>query len=144
MLKKLLGGDKKKEFFLEIDEAKDTLDSAAAKVEDIAKSVAETTQQKVEDITKSVAEATIVEEAPAKETKAKKSKKKSVKKAAKKEATKPQAAPAATNGQVAKKEEPTEVEFATKFFMVPTSRRRPGPSLNTFKNMARQAKVPRN
>jgi hypothetical protein len=47
------------------------------------------------------------------------------------------------NSQVEKKEEPKEVEFATKVFMSSTPRRRPGPSLDTFKNMATQVKVRR-
>ncbi|MBR8832371.1 MAG: hypothetical protein N5P05_001832 [Chroococcopsis gigantea SAG 12.99] len=45
----------------------------------------------------------------------------------------------ATNGKV----EPKEVEFATKYMITPSlSRRRPGPSLNAFKDMAKKAKVP--
>ncbi|GFE69730.1 hypothetical protein [Chroococcus sp. FPU101] len=43
------------------------------------------------------------------------------------------------NGKV----DPTEVAFASKSTVASTmSRRTPGPSLNTFKEMARQAKVP--
>jgi len=48
---------------------------------------------------------------------------------------------APTNGKV----EPQEVEFATKYLITPSlSRRRPGPSLNGFKDMARKAKLPAN
>lgn len=133
MLRKLFGGGKKKEFFLELDEAQGDKPTEAK---------AETPAQP-EPQQESKTEATAVEDAPKKPEKATKSKKKSVKKTAKKEAPKPQPTTATTNGQVAKKEEPKEVEFATKFFMVPMSRRRPGPSLNNFKDMARQVKVPR-
>jgi hypothetical protein len=71
----------------------------------------------------------------------KKAKKTSVKKERKAE---PKAAPApvataGNNGKV----EPKEVEFATKYSIdPPASRRRPGPSLNPFKEMARKAKLP--
>ncbi|MEG3435820.1 hypothetical protein V0288_01695 [Pannus brasiliensis CCIBt3594] len=82
-------------------------------------------------------------EAPAPAPTAKKgvSKKTSVKKAEPKAAPAPAPAPtASTNGKV----EPKEVEFATKYLITPpASRRRPGPSLNQFKDMARTAKVPR-
>ena len=147
MLKNLFGGGKKKEFFLELDDAKGSA-PAEAKVETPAQpavaSQPEATPQPEQhtqpEATTAEAE---VEQAPEKPAKAKKSKKKSAKKAAKKEAPKMQPTPAATNGQVIKKEEPKEVEFATKFYMVPTSRRRPGPSLSPFKNMARQVKAPR-
>ncbi len=89
-----------------------------------------------------------VKPAPAAEEEPKKSKKTSVKKdkkvAATKEATAPVQAPvpvtpAPTNGKVESK----EVEFATKYSITPSlSRRRPGPSLNAFKDMAKKAKVP--
>lgn len=133
MFKKLFGG-KKEEFFLELDESKQ------AKPAETKKPAAEP-----------VAKAAVVEEkATEDKSKAKNSKKTSVKKVAKKEAAKSATAPATPatmNGKVAKKVEPTEVEFATKYLIMPTgSRRRPGPSLNTFKNMARQPRflVPKN
>ena len=44
---------------------------------------------------------------------------------------------------VTPKPEPTEVSFASDYLIVPTlSRRKPGPSLNAYKQMARQAKLP--
>ena len=44
---------------------------------------------------------------------------------------------------VTPKSEPTEVSFASDYLIVPTlSRRKPGPSLNAYKQMARQAKLP--
>jgi hypothetical protein len=78
----------------------------------------------------------------------KKAKKTSVKKDKKAKKAEPKAipisAPVATssvNGKV----EPKEVEFATKYLLGPSSsRRRPGPSLNPFKDMARKAKLPLN
>lgn len=133
MFKKLFGG-KKNEFFLELDDSKNGQTSKPAE----AKKPAAKPAAKAE-----VADQQVTEE----KAKAKNSKKTSVKKAAKKEVAKSATAPvtpAAMNGNVAKKAEPTEVEFATKYLIMPTgSRRRPGPSLNAFKDMARQAKVPR-
>ncbi|WP_107670492.1 hypothetical protein [Cyanothece sp. BG0011] len=137
MLKKLFGGGKKKEFFLELDESKD-VPASEPKVE--------TPEPKAEaeqaEAPKTEAAEVTENPAPAK----KKSKKKSVKKVAKKEEPKTEivpTSPALTNGQAAQKEEPKEVEFATKFYMMPTPRRRPGPSLNNFKNMASQVKTRR-
>jgi hypothetical protein len=129
MLNKLLG--KKPNFYLELKETEGDK-SAPAK-----------TEAHVVEAPAPVAEAPApVAEVPA--ATEKKSKKTSVKKEKtdKKAETKAPAAPvapAATNGKV----EPTEVEFATKYLIVPpASRRRPGPSLNPFKDMARKAKLP--
>jgi hypothetical protein len=126
MFKGLFGG-KKQEFFVELKEDAKT----------------EATEVKTETPVK-VAEPQAVETTPetanGKAPKATKSKKTSVKKAAKTEA--PQE-PKVAVAPVVKKEEPKEVEFATQFFMVPTSRRRPGPSLNTFKELARQVNTRR-
>jgi hypothetical protein len=91
------------------------------------------------------APAPAVESAPAPVAE-KKAKKTSVKKEkqVKETPAAPVSAPApvaATNGKV----EPQEVEFATKYLITPSmSRRRPGPSLNGFKDMARKAKLPAN
>ncbi|MDJ0598425.1 MAG: hypothetical protein QNJ37_06260 [Crocosphaera sp.] len=140
MLKNLLGGGKKKEFFLEFDETND-VSASEPKVETPAPQAVETPAPEAEAPQPEAT--TEVVEQPAS---AKKSKKKSVKKAAKKEAPKTEivpTSPALSNGKAAQKEEPTEVEFATKFYMISTPRRRPGPSLNTFKNMASQVKVRR-
>ncbi len=140
MLKKLFGGGKKKEFFLELDET-DNAPASEPKVETPAPEAVETPKPQAEASQPEAAETT---EKPA--SAKKKSKKTSVKKAAKKEQPKTEivpTSPALSNSQVAKKEEPTEVEFATKFYMMPTPRRRPGPSLNNFKNMASQVKMRR-
>ncbi|MEA5534111.1 hypothetical protein [Crocosphaera sp. XPORK-15E] len=120
MFNKLLGRGKKEEFFLELDEAKGVPPAEVAVTESKSEAVQEETSEPEGE---------------------KKSKKTSVKKAAKKEA--PKAEVVAPTPVVVKKPEPTEVEFATKFFMVPTSRRLPGPSLNTFKTMAREVKTRR-
>ncbi len=140
MLNKLLGGGKKKEFFLELDEAQGTPAAEPTikekPVEAAATEVAETMTEVKEAVTEAV---------PEPKTK-KPAKKKSIKKTAKKEAPKTEivpTTPALTSNQPPQKEEPQEVGFATKFFMLSTPRRRPGPSLNTFKNMASQVKVRR-
>jgi hypothetical protein len=119
MLKNLFGG-KKSNFYLELKET------------DGEQKAAVTTE----------APAPVVESAPAPVAE-KKAKKTSVKKEKKaKEA--PVSAPAPVAAAPAKVE-PTEVEFATKYLITPSmSRRRPGPSLNGFKDMARKAKVPAN
>ncbi len=132
MLKKLFG-DKKDEFFVELDDSKPTQPAKSAEVKK-----PEPKPEPKPEVSETVAEKP-TEEKP----KAKKSKKTSIKK----EAAKPAPAPVASgvnNGQAPKKPEPTEVEFATKYLIMPTGgRRRPGPSLSNFKNMARQVKVPR-
>lgn len=122
MLKNLFGG-KKSDFYLELketdgeQEATATTAAAAPVVESAAAPVAEKKAQKT----------SIKKEKQVKETPAA-----------------PVSAPvpvAATNGKV----EPQEVEFATKYLITPSlSRRRPGPSLNGFKDMARKAKLPAN
>jgi hypothetical protein len=126
MLKNLFGG-KKSNFYLELKET-DSATSAAVTTE-AHTAVVETTAPAVESAPAPVAE--------------KKAKKTSVKKEKKaKEA--PVSAPAPVAAAPAKVE-PTEVEFATKYLITPSmSRRRPGPSLNGFKDMARKAKVPAN
>ncbi|HAC62350.1 MAG TPA: hypothetical protein DCF68_02150 [Cyanothece sp. UBA12306] len=138
MLKGLLGnlfGGKKEEFFLELDESKAVQSAPSAEAKK-----SEPEPEVVPAATSEVATETTTEVAP----QAQKTKKTSVKKAAKKTTKKETVTPATvaaemTNGKVAKKEEPKEVEFATKYFIVPTgSRRRPGPSLNSFKTMARE------
>ncbi|ACK67811.1 conserved hypothetical protein [Rippkaea orientalis PCC 8801] len=138
MLKNLFGG-KKQEFFVELDE------SQAAKV--AAPAEAQETQPQPEVVAEADPGKVVAETQPEEVANPKKGKKTSIKKAAKKQGLEPQpvaVAPAATNGNVAKKQDPQEVEFATKYLMVPTGgRRRPGPSLNSFKNMARQVKTPR-
>ena len=121
MLKNLFGG-KKSDFYLELKETDG--------------------EQKA---TATTAAAAPVVEAPAPVAE-KKAKKTSVKKEkqVKETPAAPVSAPApvaATNGKV----EPQEVEFATKYLITPSmSRRRPGPSLNGFKDMARKAKLPAN
>jgi hypothetical protein len=129
MLKNLFGG-KKSNFYLELKE--NDGEQKAAVTSEAPAPVVE-------------APAPTVEPAPVAEKKAKKTSVKKEKKAKGKEAAAaPVSAPApvaATNSKV----EPKEVEFATKYLISPSlSRRRPGPSLNPFKDMARKAKVPIN
>jgi hypothetical protein len=140
MLKKLFGGQKSS-YFLELDESK-SQQPTTAKTEAPAEP----------------AQATAVEQSKAKPVEAKKAKKTSVKSNAK--VAQPAPAPKAPEpavsdpeaiirAAVSKKDsngkaDAQTVGFATQYVMLPTmSRRRPGPSLNMFKNMARQAKVPR-
>ena len=129
MLKNLFGG-KKSDFYLELKETdgeqKATATTAAAAP------VVEAPAPAGESAAAPVAE--------------KKAQKTSIKKEkqVKETPAAPVSAPAplaATNGKV----EPQEVEFATKYLITPSmSRRRPGPSLNGFKDMARKAKLPAN
>lgn len=129
MIQKLFGG-KKKNYFLEVKEDK----SAKAPAVESTPPVEKTPDAAVE-----VAE-------PKKEEKTSKSAKSSAKKAKTPKAA-PKAAPTPvvpaaiqTNGKV----EPKQVEFATQYLIdAPAARRRPGPSLNPFKSMARQMKTPR-
>lgn len=128
MLKKLFGGKKKESFFLELEESQ-------------VEPPAQTSQEPSEPAAGVAGEEKPVQ--PTATAPAKSAKKTSIKKSARapKSKTAPAAAPAAT--VASKPPEPQEVEFATKYLIVPTmSRRRPGPSLNAFKDMARQVKVP--
>jgi peptidoglycan hydrolase CwlO-like protein len=129
---KLFGGKKKnKGFYLELDESKES--------------------QPAPEAPTAALETTAVAEKEPEPAKAKAEKKTSIKKSAKKAKAAPAAkAPepvaastpsAATNGS---KSEPQVVNFATDYLVVQTmSRRRPGPSLNPFKEMASQMKVPK-
>ncbi len=129
MLQKLFGGKKKKDYFLEVKEGS-TISSPSTPTETKGK---KTDTSVVEEV---------VEEAVENQDKTEKKSKKSAKKAksAPKAEPKPSAPVAAQNN--GKME--TVTEFATKYLIMPTSgRRRPGPSLNTFKSMARQMKTPR-
>jgi hypothetical protein len=132
MLNKLLG--KKPTFYLELKETEGDK-SAPAKTEAPAPVVE--APAPVAEAPAPVAEVPAATEKKSKKTSVKKEKKeKTVQKV---ETPAAPVAPAATNGKV----EPTEVEFATKYLIVPpASRRRPGPSLNPFKDMARKAKLP--
>ena len=133
MLKKLLGGAKKEKFFLELDETNDPSPSESKQEDTPTEGVA---------TPESSTETPQPEAAP----KAVKTKRKFIKKAVKNEGVETdiiETSPDANNGQVAQKEEPKEVEFATKFYMISTPRRRPGPSLGNFKDMASEVKVPR-
>jgi hypothetical protein len=144
-IQKLFVG-KKKEYFLEVDDAK-----GSKSPEPSAKSPKKATEPaKVEDQPK--VETETEAKGKAKDKGGKKAEKpaKNRQKSANKEASKSQKAPEADPTPVAVstqsngKAEPKSVEFATKYLIVPTgSRRRPGPSLNTFKTMAREVKVPR-
>jgi len=129
MLKNLFGG-KKSDFYLELKETEGEQKATATTA--AAAPVVEAPAPAVESAAAPVAE--------------KKAQKTSIKKEkqVKETPAAPVSAPApvaATNGKV----EPQEVEFATKYLITPSmSRRRPGPSLNGFKDMARKAKLPAN
>jgi hypothetical protein len=115
MLKKLLSG-KKDEFFVQLD------DNQTA-------SVAEPS-----------AEAPSAAPEPAAVTATKTAK--PAQKTAKKKTSAPKQAPAPVVVAPAPKPQPTQVEFATKYLITDTLvRRQPGPSLNKFKEMARNLKT---
>ncbi len=121
MLKNLFGG-KKKEFFVELDESK------APK------------QEEPVVTPEAPAAAEAVTEAPKPATTSKKTSVKKTNTTAK--AKDPQPAPAPTVAPAPKKVEPTEVAFASKNLIIPTlARRTPGPSLDKYKEMARQTKM---
>lgn len=134
MLNKLFNG-KKNSYFLELDESKETQNGqpAEAKKEVPAKPVAEKKAKSKQTTATSNSKDAKVEPAPAPKA----------------------SAPALTGTEaiiqaaVSKRSsngklDPQNVQFAAKDPMMPTmSRRRPGPSLNMFKDMARQAKTPR-
>lgn len=137
---KLFGRKKKdKGFYLELDESKD---SQPASMEAAAPE-AETPP--------AASEAAVVAEKESEPATAKATKKISLKKSAKKakatakpKAPEPLAASAPSPVTNDSKSEPQVVNFATDYLVVQTmSRRRPGPSLNPFKEMASQMKVPR-
>ena len=151
MLKNLFSGGKKKEFFLELDESTGAPPSEAkvetpapeTKVETPAPEAKVETPAPETKVETPAPEATVVVEQPAL---AEKSKKTSIKKKAKKETPKTTivpTSPALSNAETTKKEETEDAGFATKFYMMSTPRRRPGPSLNNFKEMASQVKVRR-
>jgi hypothetical protein len=133
MLKNLFGG-KKSNFYLELKET------------DGEKPAAVTTEAPAPaPVVEAPAPAAEPAAAPVAEKKAKKTSVKKEKKAKGKEAPASAPAPVAAAPAQPAKVEPKEVEFATKFLISPSlSRRRPGPSLNGFKDMARKAKVPIN
>ncbi len=170
MIKKLFGG-KSKEFFLELDETgnNSSTETKAAEAQPAPPAVAQAaetqpepaavvqTEEKQPEVTE------VINVKPAK-----KSKKTSIKDKKKKatESTEPASVPASASSNGASSWDPPfwvkamynknvsngngKVEgggktFATDY-LLPTpssSRRRPGPSLNKFKDMARQAKTPR-
>ena len=151
MLKNLLGGGKKKEFFLELDESAD-VPTSEAKVEAPAPEAKVETPAPEAKVETPAPEAKVETPAPEptevveQSAPAKKSKKTSIKKKAKKETPKTEIVPTSSplNSETTlQKEEPKEVEFATKFYMTSTPRRRPGPSLNNFKDMASQVGIRR-
>ncbi|MBF2019015.1 MAG: hypothetical protein IGR93_02595 [Hydrococcus sp. C42_A2020_068] len=150
MFKNLFGG-KKDAYFLELDENK-SQQPAKDKTEAPAKPVEE---KKAES-----SQASEVKSPKAAPVEAKKTKKTSVKNngqnaEAAPEPTPKASAPAASDPEaiiraaVFKKDSNGKVgtqtvQFADKYLMMPTmSRRKPGPSLDMFKNMARQVKVPK-
>ncbi|MGK7931718.1 MAG: hypothetical protein AB4041_09830 [Microcystaceae cyanobacterium] len=132
MIQKLFGG-KKQEYFLELNDAKGT-QSPEEPVKS-PKIEAEPTKTESQPKAKAVEKA----EKPAKTSK------KSAKTVSQpKKETEPTPTPVPESTQSNGKTDPQSAEFATKYLLVPTgSRRRPGPSLNTFKTMAREVKIPR-
>lgn len=150
MLKKLFGG-KKSAYFLELDESQKPEPAKEKKAEAPAKTVEE-----------KKAESTKTTEAPKAETaQTKKTQKTSVKNNGKTEPERVKAEPKVSKPTISDPEEIVRAAvfkntsnngnaasqtngFASNNVIVPTmSRRRPGPSLNMFKNMARQAKTPK-
>jgi hypothetical protein len=133
------GGKKGKEgkkgnFFLELDEEKQASQTASTTTEETAQPVVETAPEAAPQAAQ-----------PVPEKKSKKSKKPSAKRAAKAPEAQPAPVAAATaipssgNG----KAEPQSANFATTYYLTTSmSRRRPGPSLNPFKEMALQVKTP--
>jgi|GEM_PF-3639534 len=139
LIKKTFGGGK--EFYLEADESQE----AATELE-VAPAVVEKKEAEPEPASETEATPEAVSEEAEAPVKAKKTKKK--KEEVVTEAPKPAAAAspdlivAAVNGTKSKAEAvaANSVEpFAPNSLLpIPTSRRRPGPSLNSFRNMARQ------
>lgn len=146
MFKRLFG--KKDKFFLELKE--DAAKAVGQAVGQAEKAIEKTTETISQVVDSKTAEPTKVEKAaqakaaaPAEKTKEKKTSVKDKKAKGKTEATQPvveaKPAPASQNGKV----DPTGVAFASKNPVTSTlTRRTPGPSLNTFKEMARTAKIP--
>jgi hypothetical protein len=148
---KLFGGKKKdKGYFLELDESK-VAPAEAAKTEESAQPAEAQAEPEP---------APVAAEAPAQPAPAKATQKTSAKKTAAKKTSKAAPAPvpapapkiqttddiiaAALRSAKNKPSELQEVTFATQHLITPPpSRRRPGPSLNAFKDMARQVKTPR-
>ena len=134
MFKKLFGGQKDT-YFLEINENKQEKQTTA-ETEKPAKPVeekkAEPVKAKKAQKTSTKSDANGKQTAPAPASKPVVS--------APEDIIKTAIAKSSSNG----KADAQDAQFATKYVMLPTmSRRRPGPSLNMFKDMARQAKVPR-
>lgn len=152
MFKRLFG--KKDKFFLELKE--DAAKAVGQAVEQAEKAIGKTTETISQVVDSKTAEPTKEEKAaqaksnqvakaaaPAAKTKDKKTSVKDKKTKGKTEAAKPvveaKPAPTSQNGKV----DPTDVAFASKNTVTSTlTRRTPGPSLNTFKEMARTAKIP--
>jgi hypothetical protein len=128
MLKKLFGG-KKEQFFAQIDESQLATAEAPAQAEVTPEPVAVVEEPVV------IAAETVVAETPAP-----KAKKTPVKKSKAAKTAKTTVAP--TPAPVAKAPapvDPKEVAFASQYLITQTlSRRLPGPSLNKYKDIARQ------
>ncbi|MCU0526459.1 MAG: hypothetical protein MUF72_16730 [Elainella sp. Prado103] len=143
MVLKLLGLGKKSEYFLEAPPAANGAESTGAeKVKEVAKVVeqaVEKTVEKVVDTAEKVADtaADAVEAIKPAETASVKASAKKMKKSKVAEAEKPAPAPAPVV-KSAPAPAPTVTNFATDGLMpMNMPRRRPGPSLNMFKDMAR-------
>jgi outer membrane biosynthesis protein TonB len=141
LIKKVFGGGKN-DFYLELEEKKDTATAEVKQPEPEA-----VTAPVEEKPAEPAAEAPVSEEQPAEP----KTKKKSAKKQASVKAETPQPQPVSSAAMIAaavssKETQPEAVKtFATNFLMpAPTKyRRRPGPSLKMFQDMARQMNLPR-
>lgn len=130
MLKKLFGG-KKEQFFAQIDESQLATAEVPAQAEVKPEPVAVVEEPVV-----------IAEEAVVAETPAPKAKKTSVKKSKAAKTATTSVAPTPAPAPVAKAPapvDPKEVAFASQYLITQTlSRRLPGPSLNKYKDIARQ------
>jgi hypothetical protein len=125
-------GEKKKKFYAELDESQASAPEVAPEVAPPSASapVAAVAEE-------AVAQAAPNSPAPTAESSQKKSKKTSVKTKTKESTPAPATVPAPVVSKP--KVEPTEVAFASKNILTPTLvRRRPGPSLNVFKAIARE------
>jgi hypothetical protein len=126
MLKNLLGGKKKGDFYLQIDESEETATTeTAAPVEASAETSATTTDEVATTETPTETPAPVAVKVP--------------------EAEVPFWVTAMrSTEEIMKAEAKSEMTFSTDYLLSSgsSSRRRPGPSLNAFKEIARQVKKP--
>jgi outer membrane biosynthesis protein TonB len=163
MLKKLFGGKSDNGFYVELNENQSTNGKVPAATQVAEEKKPEPAAIEVVEEKKAKTEPTnTVEEIKPEAVKKKSTKKKTSVKSKKKESTEVATTPTPVAASASSDEQPfwvkamyknssngqkadSETTFATDYLMpTPTrSRRRPGPSLNMFKDMARQAKTPK-